>query len=80
MEKAQSAKRAEAEAQAVQQRAAEEAAAVVEAERAAELAISDKRARLPAEPAASDADAITVLVRLPNGGRPSRRSVSHLVI
>ncbi len=76
MEKAQTAKRAEAEAQAAQQRAAAKAAAAVQAERAAEQLISDKRARLPAEPAASDADAITVLVRLPDGGRPSRRSVT----
>jgi hypothetical protein len=75
MEKAQSAQRAQQEALAAQQRAAEESAAAEEAERAAERLISDKRAGLPAEPPPDDTDAITVLVRLPNGGRPSRRCV-----
>ncbi len=79
MEKAKSAQRAEQEAAAARQRAEEETAAAEEAERMAERLISDKRAGLPAEPPLDDTDAITVLVRLPNGGRPSRRcpDISH---
>lgn len=73
MEKAQIAQRAQQEAEAVERRAAAEAEAAEEEARAAECAISDKRASLPAEPPLSDPDAVTVLIRLPNGGRPSRR-------
>ena len=62
--------RAKAEAAAAKQREAEAAAAKQEAD-AAQLqrVLSSKEAGLPAEPAEGDEEAITVLVRLPGGGR-----------
>ena len=74
MEKAAIAQRAQQAAEAIEaaQRAREAAAA---AERAAyEQGIEDKRAGLPAEPPPGAEGAVTVMVRLPDGRRASRRS------
>ncbi|GIL59381.1 hypothetical protein Vafri_14249 [Volvox africanus] len=75
--KEQAAARAKAEAEAREraQREAEVAAERAAAEEAARLAslVAAKAARLPPEPPASSADAITVMVRLPDGSRHSRR-------
>lgn len=62
--------RAKAEAAAAKQREAEAAAAKQEAD-AAQLQrlLSNKEAGLPTEPAEGEEGAITVLVRLPGGGR-----------
>ncbi|KXZ49719.1 hypothetical protein GPECTOR_20g576 [Gonium pectorale] len=75
--KEQAAARAKSEAEAREraQREAEEAAALeaaMEASRVTAL-LMQKTARLPAEPPASAPDAITVMVRLPDGSRHSRR-------
>ena len=51
--------------------AAEEAQA-----RKYERQLAEKEAGLPPEPPSSDTDAVTVLVRMPNGTRIGRRSVS----
>jgi hypothetical protein len=73
MEKAKTAQRAQREAEEAEgRRAAEAAAAAEEAERSERL-ISSKRASLPSEPAVDDPMATTVLVRLPDGRRLSRR-------
>jgi hypothetical protein len=62
--------------EAAEKEEAERRAAETEAERAAaELrsALALKEAALPAEPAVTDADSMTVLVRMPDGSRLSRR-------
>lgn len=38
-----------------------------------ERQLTEKQAGLPAEPSALDPDAVTVLVRMPNGSRIGRR-------
>lgn len=50
-----------------------EARATREAAEALERQLAAKAAGLPAEPAADEAGAINLLVRLPGGGRVSRR-------
>ena len=62
--------------EAAEQEAAERAAAEAEAERAAtELrnALALKEASLPQEPAATEADTVAIMVRMPDGSRLSRR-------
>lgn len=70
--------RAKAEAAAAKQREAEAAAAKQEAEAAQlERLLSDKEAGLPPEPAEGEDGAITVLVRLPGGGRCAKGVVVY---
>ncbi|GFR40299.1 hypothetical protein Agub_g481, partial [Astrephomene gubernaculifera] len=75
--KEQAAARAKAEAEAAerQRREAEAEAARAAAEEAARLGalLARKAARLPGEPPAAAGDAVTVMVRLPDGSRHSRR-------
>ena len=75
--KQEAAERSVREAQeAAEQAEAERRAAETEAERAAaELrsTLALKEAALPAEPAATEPDSMTVMVRMPNGSRFSRR-------
>lgn len=73
MEKAKIAQRAQREAEEAEERRTAEAAAAEEDARQAERLISSKRAGLPAEPSPEDPQAMSVLIRLPNGGRLSRR-------
>ena len=75
MEKAKIAQRAAQQAadEEAAQRSAEAAAADVQA--TYERDIAAKQASLPAEPAPDAQDAITVMVRLPDGRRASRRRV-----
>ena len=68
----QSRKRREAAAEAAQ-RADREA---TEAADRLERQLSAKRASLPPEPDAADPEVVSVMVRLPNGGRISRRLVA----
>ncbi|GLC65720.1 hypothetical protein PLESTF_000332700 [Pleodorina starrii] len=67
--------KAEAEAREREQREAEAAAERAATEEAArvEALVAAKAGRLPQEPPSSDAGAITVMVRLPDGSRHSRR-------
>lgn len=75
MEKAQIAARAAAVKEEAEAAVRAQEAAAANAEQAYERDIAAKRARLPAEPPADAGEAITVLVRLPNGRRASRRRV-----
>ena len=73
MEKAQRAKRVQQEAEQAEQAKRNEQAAAEQAERDYERLISSKQANLPAEAPSDSPDAVTIMVRLPNGIRASRR-------
>lgn len=73
MEKAQQAKRQHQEAERAEQAKRNEQEHAEQAQRDYERLISSKQAGLPEEAPAEDPSTVTIMVRLPNGTRASRR-------
>ena len=73
MEKAQQARRAQQEAKQAERAIRDEQEAAEQRQRDYEHLISSKRASLPAEAPAEQSDTVSIMVRLPNGTRASRR-------
>ena len=73
MEKAQRAKREQQEAEQAQQAKRHEQEAAEQAEQDYERLISSKQANLPEEAPSDGPDTVSIMVRLPNGARASRR-------
>ena len=79
MEKAQRTRREQQEAAQAEQAKRNEQEAAEQAERDYERLISSKQANLPEEPPSNGPDTVSVMVRLPNGTRASRRCQPVLI-
>ena len=77
MEKAQQAKRQHQEAERAEQAKRNEQEHAEQAQRDYERLISSKQGGLPEEAPVEDASTVTIMVRLPNGTRASRRCQTH---
>ena len=73
MEKAQQARRAQQEAKQAERANRDEQEVAEQQQRNYERLISTKQASLPAEAPAEHSDTVSIMVRLPNGTRASRR-------
>ena len=73
MEKVQQAKRQHQEAERAEQAKRNEQEHAEQAQRHYERLISSKQVGLPEEASAEDASTVTIMIRLPNGTRASRR-------
>lgn len=73
MEKAHRAKREQQEAEQAEQAKKDEQEAAEQAQHKYERLISSKQASLPEEAPSDSPDTVSIMVRLPNGTRASRR-------
>ena len=73
MEKVQQAERVQQEAEQAERAKRDEEEAAEQQQRSYERLISSKQAGMPEEASAEAADTVSIMVRLPNGTRASRR-------